>query len=79
MARWAVETRLEFTTKSSKAHLRVVRSYVSKRIAAVVVWRPLPRNIVAVLRIINAVGLLVDARAALDKVSYEFGTPNVGG
>ena len=72
MGRWAVETRLEFTTKGSEAKLGVVSSDVSERVATIVVRLPLVgADAVAVLRVINTAGLLVDAGAALNKVSTD--------
>lgn len=70
--RWAVETRLEITTEGSKAHLRIVGSDVGKRVATVVVGCSLPgESTVAILGVINAVGLLVDTGAALSRVSCQ--------
>jgi hypothetical protein len=69
---WAVETRLEFTTEGSKAKFGVVGSNVRKRVASIVVWPPLSSAVGAVVRIVDTAGLLVDAGAALRKVSYEF-------
>ena len=45
---------------------------MSKRVAAVVVGRPLLGEItIPILSVINTAGLLVDAGSALNKVSYE--------
>ena len=65
--RWAVETRLKFTTEGSKAEFGVVGSNVRERVASIVVWPPLSGAVGAVVCIVDTAGLLVDAGAALGR------------
>lgn len=63
--RWAVETRLEFTTKGGKAKVWVIGSNMGKRVAAIVIGRPLLGPCSSVIDCTGAVYALLKTRAAL--------------
>ena len=63
--RWAVEARLEFTTKGGKAKVWVVGSNVGERVATIVIWHPLLGHCSSVIDRTGAVYALLETRAAL--------------